>query len=381
MNTRAADTKSALGNDHPGTNEPVKIAIPRDRPLSKFHFPALDGLRGLAILAVMLNHYGSFVFTGGSIWQHSLAVVARRGYLGVDLFFVLSGFLITGILVDAKGSADYLKRFYWRRSLRIFPLYFFYLTMAFLVIRPLFPSHFVNLNPLWYITYLANWHMGGEMMNPFLAHLWSLAVEEQFYLVWPFVVMLVPNSRLAWFCGVVAVVALLLRLSLFGHVAEIYLYILTPSRMDALAAGAFIATAIRNEQMARAVNRVKWPVAVFCILCWLLTINNQLENTLSYSPAAVFFAIIVFWAASSSPTLLTASPLRFLGKYSYGLYIYHVLPRNALLWQSQHLLPGSLYKIVFPLATFAVTLALAMLSWRFLESPFLRLKDRYFRAA
>ena len=343
-----------------------------------FWWPALDGLRGIAILSVMLNHYGPFVFTGGAAWQQGMALATKRAYLGVDLFFVLSGFLITGILLDSRGSPNYLKRFYWRRSLRIFPLYFFYLLVIFFIFRPMFSHYFLGVNPAWYFSYLANWTMASQQANPFLAHLWSLSVEEQFYLIWPFAVLAIPTRLFGWFCGATIFGSLAFRAVSHGHLSDVQLYIMTPSRVDTLALGALMALALRSTRMTAWMNKAKWPLAAAGLSLWVLTLNTTQEQVAGYSGIALFFAAIVFWGAVANPGFLQWAPLRTLGKYSYGIYMFHVLPRNVILLLAKQNLPGSLYKVAFPLATFVTTLCIAWVSWRFIESPFLRYKDRYF---
>src|SRR5579885_3225639 len=152
------------------------------------HIPALDGLRGIAILLVLWFHFRGYL--GGEPIQCTLAIIGEFGWIGVDLFFVISGFLITRILLQTKEKPDYFRSFYTRRALRIFPLY--YASLAVLFLAPMsFMSHSLPVahDRLWFWIYLANWNPLFEQIRPgSAAHFWSLSVEEQFYLVWPLLV-------------------------------------------------------------------------------------------------------------------------------------------------------------------------------------------------
>src|SRR6266550_1677369 len=223
------------------------------------HVPALDGLRAIAILAVMGMHFTivqppflqSSVLGDQVIWQLGLA-----GWVGVDLFFVLSGFLITGILLDTKGGDRYFRNFYMRRVLRIFPLYYGSLVVLFLIIPMVAPAIVHDLGRLshgqvWLWTYLSNIAIGitgsWQAVPPLTGHYWSLAVEEQFYLLWPLVVYSVSRSRLLNVALGLWVTALALRMvMLWLGVSPTSVFVLTPTRMDGLAAGAAVATLARQ---------------------------------------------------------------------------------------------------------------------------------------
>jgi peptidoglycan/LPS O-acetylase OafA/YrhL len=170
------------------------------------HIPALDGLRGTAIILVILCH--CYIFEGLDAYFAStvpLLRIAQFGWCGVELFFVLSGFLITSILFNTKQSPSYFKSFYGRRALRIFPLYFavllvfYYGPHSFFHVYRFEPSH-----KIWFFTYLANWKLGFWPVHE-LTLFWSLCVEEQFYLIWPLVVWVTAKRAFPWMClGVIA---------------------------------------------------------------------------------------------------------------------------------------------------------------------------------
>ena len=240
---------------------------------SRQHLPGLDGLRGLAILAVMCHHLMPPNYPAGI--PGGLAGVVIRifyrffdiGWWGVDLFFVLSGFLITGILLDAKGSARYFGNFYARRSLRIFPLYYAVLAVVFFALPwlaanpatgPWLQRHaggFLGMAqanaPLqkWLWFYGTNIRIAlasDGWVFGWLTHFWSLAVEEHFYLVWPVVVFFCSARTLARVCLALAVASLLCRVGfLAGGLAPAYIYVLSPCRFDGLALGGFVAALTR----------------------------------------------------------------------------------------------------------------------------------------
>src|SRR4051794_17305081 len=224
------------------------------------HIPALDGLRGVAILLVLVFHF-SESHSAMSGWFQKLHRIAASGWVGVDLFFVLSGFLITSILFEAKRSSGYFRNFYMRRVLRIFPLYYGVLVVAFLLIplvhpyqNPRYQTIAAHQGYLW--AYLQNYVTWIDWKG--FTHFWSLAVEEQFYLVWPTVVFCLNRKSLMWVCGVLICVALAVRV---GRVVSYHdlpaaqyqaiaqaTYYYTFCRMDALLVGAFLALAAHGER-------------------------------------------------------------------------------------------------------------------------------------
>src|SRR5262249_32690328 len=220
------------------------------------HIPGLDGVRGLAILVVLIHNVGYFEEPTDSLAIKIIRLGIGSGWIGVQLFFVLSGFLITGILLDTKLDAHYFRSFYVRRVLRIFPLYYLTLIVAFLAL-----PHLMDLGDwpeqarryeIWHWSYLTNWF--GSV--PGLSHFWSLAVEEQFYLIWPFVVFSLSTDRLMRTCGALVVTALLIRIVMVvGHAPVSWNYTFTITRWDALGCGAAIAVAMRDPFWYERVSR------------------------------------------------------------------------------------------------------------------------------
>jgi peptidoglycan/LPS O-acetylase OafA/YrhL len=367
--------------------------------------PALDGVRGLAILLVMLHHFT--LNFAAEAWLPKLGLrVLGAGWFGVDLFFVLSGFLITGILYDAKNSPVYFRSFYMRRVLRIFPLYYGVLLLVF-VGAPLFSSPailadsgeaFSNQAWLWsygtniLIAWRKSWIFDSGWLQ--LGHFWSLAVEEQFYMVWPFVVLWCTRRTLVKVCLAVGAFALAIRvlLHLFdGHYAPIY--VLSPCRMDALAAGALLALLARAENGLQSLLRPSIMAAAIagCFLLGVFVKRRQLLTTdpavytLGYSALAIILAAFLLHVLTTQPHSLCGriwgcSGLRFLGKYSYGLYVFHP-PIQAFLWNA--LPPATLASLLgskpagffaYLTLAFAVSISIAFLSWHLFEKHFLQLK-------
>lgn len=359
------------------------------------HVPALDGLRGVAIVLVLSIHFG----VGADLpkhWPGSASVWLERvfyvGWTGVDLFFVLSGFLITSILLASRDQPDYFRRFYGRRALRIFPLYFTALTLALLVLPRLLPTHAPTLlsgamhEQVWLWTYTLNIaNTFGWLVNAgILAQMWTLAIEEQFYAVWPFVVRFLSLRRLAWLCVLLVVMALALRfwwvrVDGLGGWQGAYRFTLT--RLDALATGALLAVLRQDERRwARFVawSRVGMAVGIAAILLWFLWAPRFYPDqpgvvTFGHSILIVVFSGLVVEALGPRPPRwMSARGLTTLGKYSYGLYVWH--------WPVQYTLisygSGELSPSTFIAAGLMASALLTLASFHLLEAPFLALKNR-----
>jgi peptidoglycan/LPS O-acetylase OafA/YrhL len=373
------------------------------QPDSAKHIPALDGVRGLAILMVLLFHGGIQVIPIEPGPLGEFRRLLTYGLYGVDLFFVLSGYLITGILLDSRCAPGYFRTFYWRRSLRIFPAYYFYLAVVFLGVRTAFrlagDDPWADVSAWPYLLYVQNWTIPQGKPHPLLSHLWSLAVEEQFYLFWPAVVYLVPRRRLPAVCVVLAAGALALRCALALRGEAVTARWLTPARLDALLIGGLLAQAVRDPRWL-AWCRTWLPRlggAAFLAILLLARVTDRFEFsdplvcTAGLSLVAFVAAALVFGAATSRGGLLFRAfmPgwLRSLGRYSYAAYLFHPLVYQlpAPYWlrflNQTPPLVHLLGVLAFPLFVVVGGYALGWLSWRLLERPFLRLKDRYTYAA
>ncbi len=359
--------------------------------------PALDGLRGIAILLVLLLHFGQF---GHGLPAPTVLVdrifirLARTGWMGVDLFFVLSGFLITGILTDTKGDRRYFGQFYARRVLRIFPLYYAALALFLVVLPALLPNHWVlrdlQADAVWYWTYLYNMKVAATGFQPSsaLGHFWSLCVEEQFYLVWPFLVLYLSKKNVLIACAFAVVAALMIRLALSVTGYVVLPDVWTLARMDALAVGAFIAVLFRLPGGLAIMRRWAPHIAVAAgIPLGILLRYDVALATVSHTLVALLFGAVLILCLSASPLTVLgkatgASVLRFFGRYSYALYVFHppliwfkpafTLAFVPTVFGSQ--LPGYLLWLVMSIGACVV---IAEISWHLIEAPFLRLK-RFF---
>ncbi len=356
----------------------------------------LDGIRGLAILLVLAFHCRVVFATTAEIPFLGFRILAL-GWSGVDLFFVLSGFLITGILMDTRESSTYFRTFYARRMLRIFPLYFFYLFLILVLCRQGWiwiagEDLWKETNAWWFITYMVNWRPDGYPVDRFLSHLWSLAIEEQFYFVWPAVVWLVPRRKLSWVCAGVAVIALAVRcwMSAAG-VDSLRIYGSTPCRMDCLAMGGFVAVGIRDFRPL--LERWSGRVSYICGAIFLVALvyspdplwSNQPMRTFGDTALAGLYACIVYRAATAScgwtHHFFSNGLLRSFGKLSYGIYVFHFAPWNMTATWAREVsgtgLPQALTLLIkyayFP-ALAATSFGLAWLSSKYLEQPILALK-------
>jgi peptidoglycan/LPS O-acetylase OafA/YrhL len=341
---------------------------------------ALDGMRGIAILSVMAFHFSTVFENGTTRLDHWIVSLASHGSRGVDLFFVLSGFLITRILIHSRDSENYLGAFYMRRVLRIFPVYFAYILFVFTVMRQVHPAAFANTS-LWpYLAYVSNWQKGTGLTDPHLNHIWSLAVEEQFYLVWPLLVLLCPPRRLLHVSAAVCVLALGLRMAATGHMVPQSMFRMTPFRADALAAGAMIAVIFQSERRNQLLKWVAAPAVGVVLLLAALLRRTPYAQPVEFSAIVVACAAAIFLAAQYNPRFLRHPLLTAVGKYSYGMYVYHVL-LASLLWSwlkhYQGTVPLAALKWTFvPVAAITI-FAAAWLSYRYFESPFLRLKEKF----
>ena len=382
------------------------------RPLSTVHQPALDGVRGLAICLVMTRHFfvnfNLSIDMGVKNLDWLVYNIARVGSVGVDLFFVLSGYLITGILLDTRGEPNYFRRFYVRRALRIFPLYYASLIFFFHVWPLLNMPHNISINPrslpegqpwvdeLWYWLYAPNilFALRGQWGG--LSHYWSLAVEEQFYLIWPLLIYFVPLHRIKTLCLVCITMAFLLRLACaVAETSIVVPYVSLFTRMDGLAIGAWLAASAREPGgLAALLPKVKW-VLVVCTAGLLAIIGlsfgdgrSHAANSAGGTLVVLLFGVVVLWAVGLEPNhafprIFSNPVLRTFGKYAYCLYVVHgplagVLEHHVADDQfigpvAGSMLPGRL--IFFAINT-VLSLAFAFLSWNLFEKHFLKLKDR-----
>ncbi len=345
---------------------------------SKEHLPALDGLRTVAVALVLMMH-------GAEDLPRRMFGFASAGWCGVDLFFVLSGFLITGGLLSSKTSLNYFRSFYGKRLLRIFPVYYLALLLYLVILPRIFsglpgpPAH----DRLFYWIYLSNWT--GLLHMPkvaFVGHFWSLAVEEQFYLVWPAVVLLVSRRGLFWIAGVCVATAPMIRLMLFrASVSPETMYRGTFCRMDGLMLGAICALLLSDEVLRERTRRLLpliAPVgALLLALPWVLygpTYYRTRMMLAGYSLCDLGLACLLLCCVLAPKYFapLGWKVLRRLGVWSYGIYVYHF---GLMYLASRYPVFGTgLHRF---LAETMLSVALAAASYELVERRILMLKQHF----
>ena len=319
--------------------------------------------------------------------------------MGVDLFFVLSGFLITGILLDTRRTKGYFRNFFARRILRIFPLYYGVFLLLFLATPFLHlqwhRGHLLFLVYLGNVAYMMNTSLATVVPDVSLLHFWSLAVEEQFYLIWPCIIFFVAcRRRLAWICVGLSVLALAIRISLLATLPAWYAYewsyALLPTHMDGLLYGALAALWVRSrsaesiQPIARRMSLAAGVALAGIIFIGGFNFHSRSMTIAGYPILAALFASVLLQALvphSWAFRLGNVRILRFFGKYSYGLYVYHALFFPGLgrfmpvLQRECHsiILGGLLYVSL----VFVGSVVAAVASYQLYEKHWLALK-RYF---
>jgi len=350
--------------------------------------PALDGLRGVAILLVLWFHFRYYM--GGEPIQYTLALLGEFGWIGVDLFFVISGFLITRILLESKKNDNYFGTFYSRRALRIFPLYFGALAILFLgPMSFLGDSLPTQHDRVLFWTYLANWGPLFEQIKPgSAAHFWSLSVEEQFYLVWPLLVWALTKKQLARLVvGMICSAPLIRTVMILCAWNPDWIYKNTFARMDTLAAGAGVALMLGCIEPVL-IKRI----GILSILIFVASFPRIVLPTSSGRPMQIYglsaitlgcAAIIAAVVSGKFPLLVRAMDkkwLRAIGERSYGIYVFHM----PIIEIAKHFFEPKMVRMTASGLGFLVILtmalvtgAIAFLSFHYFERPFLRLKSYF----
>lgn len=363
--------------------------------------PQLDGLRGVAIGLVLLHHY---IFQFHAPLPEPLATlfipIAEAGWSGVDLFFILSGFLIGGILVDARESETYYRTFYIRRVFRILPVYLLLVFTGFLLAGTGGRSSAtlagvpVHLAPwFYYLTFTQNFYFARHAETLwFLQVTWSLAVEEQFYLTLPLLVRTVSKEKLLAVAVGMIVFFCALRSFLYwrGAINPMQSYVLPYCRFDSLFIGVACALLLRTQTLFSRLQKNLWPLVgataalgiLFFSMNHYLWGKNLLLHTAGFTIISLFYAAVMLLVLAHPQTLLARAlsykPLIFLGKVSYCVYLIHGLVLITVDQIVQRFQPASdfeMWLVVF--ASTAVTLLLAQLSWALFESRMIALGHKF----
>lgn len=371
----------------------------------KIYFKGLDEIRAIAALSVMFHHIELYKFRAGisSLFDTPLApALAALGEHGVYSFFVMSGFLITYLLLTEKKqfAIIQLRKFYIRRVLRIWPLYYFIIILSFLVVPLVAPRVNFLQNETYYfekntrlreafvttlglfLLFLPN--LALKLRPPVVgaAQSWSVGVEEQFYLIWPLIVQRVPNRLMAWVFAIIAIVYPLVPTLLHKVSAQLASYcevFVLALPIHIMAIGAFGATILfRNPQCLKTVlgNEVVFGITI-CMLAVALMIRIP-----AFMFACIVMAVIAFCIQDGLRFNLRSAMLRALGKVSYGVYMYHSLVMyvvfGAIHTESSIYIGGVLYQVTVYAAVLCGTLLVSQLSYTFLELPFISLKNRVY---
>jgi len=360
------------------------------------HDASLDGLRGLAILLVIVAHTVRFS-PQNSGWQ-LINAVTEAGWIGVDLFFVLSGFLITRILLETRDDPHRVSNFYARRALRILPAYIVYLGLVFLVLAFTAGNGRLDEARTWLLSHLLfmqNLHSAAIAEQPIreMSHLWSLAVEEQFYLLWPWLVWSFRTALLSRLCLVVIGLAWTSKVALvYAGAWHHTIYILPFTRMDGFAIGALIAAQWHLGMLAGStrLSPVFWlllmALGALFLLCESPARLNAWQVALATTLSVLMFGVglknvLLSTEQNAMRQILSWGWLRFLGRYSYGLYLLHFGVDTWVRLFMQPLLAdlvqGQWLRLLTTTVSMGLSLLLALLLHRWVEAPALALKKHF----
>jgi peptidoglycan/LPS O-acetylase OafA/YrhL len=362
-----------------------------------------DGLRAVGLSLVLLNHFTLATFPQ---WLYQLG---NFGWIAMDSFFVMSGFLIAGILLDSRDKSHFFGKYYLRRSLRIFPLYYAVLLIWYLILtRTNYGNDYRNLlqywgSPTWFSFYLGNVHLS---FMPFLPDkvsptvrwaygpLWSLQIEEQFYLLFPLAVAFLKKNHLRNLLIVAACLSPLIRILLYCWQPNHWdmQYTLLPCHCEGIALGALIAIRFRSGPWRISTRKLGWCTTGLLLMAASGSVigtwgtqdegwNTVWNRLAGYSISSIACACLLLWLicnrGSGITRLLRLPPLRYLGKICYGVYLLHPIGRWMVLEANKkHWIHLRNNDPMFVFYGISLSIALAVVSWYCFEGPFLRLKDK-----
>lgn len=354
------------------------------------HVVGLDGVRGVAVLLVFISHFHWILspdpfFTKVTPW-HFINRTFEAGFMGVDIFFVLSGFLITSLLMKDRSTnrKNLFRRFYRRRALRLLPALYALLIANFFVSRwENFPGD-IQWRTTWHaILFLNNWNIVNnfdEAQND-LGHLWSLGIEEQFYLIWPLTLWLlaklkIPSKMMIPLILFASLGVMAHRTSLWNEgTSWIILYVRTDTRLDSLLIGAMFAYVYRHFQVpSKILNSVATSSFIGLIYIKYVLYKSPFIFEMGYTIIALLAGFIILSVVEGVffvQKVFTWRPLTMIGKVSYGLYLWHM---PIFLLFGRHVTSGP--KPLRILIGIVIASVVTSLSWFFIEKPFLNIKNR-----
>ena len=360
--------------------------------VSSRYIKPIDGLRALSIILVIFFHAN--LFEGRASDNLLVFNILNSFDAGVSFFFLISGFLITGILVDTKNQEGFFKKFYARRFLRIFPLYYLILIGAFFIV-PLFDhsrvAKWATVDSTWYWLFLSNYYIAfkGQFQHGLVDLSWSLSIEEQFYLVWPFVVYYLKPKNILRASLLGITLSLVLRIYFRSTGAsDLLIHLFTFSRLDGLCLGAILALGYRGLIKLPELSKIPVFIGVMPLLLHYFFLLNTssasifLRGTFSYTLVALFFAFFFMKVISGEKSLFNNSLLITVGKYSYGIYLTHypiasyLRPYFQNYFDKYYDIPLAIYgtQLIYVLIVLIGSLAISYAIFHFYEKHFLKLK-------
>lgn len=344
------------------------------------HYNELDGVRAIAVIMVMFYHF----FKDVDVQQDILILLKKIslfGKTGVSLFFVLSGFLITRILLNTKQDDSYFKSFYIKRVLRIFPLYYFFLVIYYFVVPFFLNQSFAGFSQqMWYWTFMQNFALTFDWNSAGPIHYWSLSVEEHFYLFWPLIIYYCSLKNIKWVILLLCAISFIVRFILIKNHIEESLF--TFARFDELAIGSFLAILeLQNKLVKQNLKKFITVFIIFLIPLIYISLNNGnyslLESCARYFVLAMVYGSFVAIAIIIEPEnwlkkSLDNNTLKSIGKISFGLYVYHPICFDIII----NYLRITNLALTFVLS-FGLAYLVSILSYHLLEKKFLKLKTQF----
>jgi len=369
------------------------------------HIPILDGIRAYAVLMVCMLHFfqvdESRLYEANHFLGMFMFKFSQIGLRGVELFFILSGFLITGILLESKKSPYYFTTFYARRFLRIFPLYYFVLAVSFFVLPHILiidtAGQDVIQKQSWLWTYTSNLsgffgqgNWDASLNFPSFGHFLSLSVEEHFYIFWPLLFYFASEKWLPRIMWTIVAISAFSTLFVFFEGDSIPILRWSTIRCSGvLSLGGLIAWYMRNPPEFEKINRISCkvilPLAILFLLANILPRQSKFHDLVTFFTSVLFFGTILVVTLNGDKitnSFFNHKPLFFIGKISYGIYVYHGMLRpyfKVYVYENLHLVIRNtiIASTIYTIICTAISVLLAWISWTLIESPILGFKTRF----